>query len=161
MDEKSPANDFLATVQTLVALGAPLAGWSPRTLLSPENAFVSALRFASKNAFLLRALPVVLARNWRSLDWAVLEESARAMGVLDRLGMVTELTGSLAGMPELTATAKRWWQPPAQTSYFFPPRNAFDKELAELRTPDVARRWGFLMNMGEDSFRDLFRRHVG
>jgi hypothetical protein len=34
-------------------------------------------------------------------------------------------------------------------------------ELAEHRTPPVARRWGFLMNMGEDSFRALYERHAG
>ena len=155
------ADDYRSTVETLVALGAPLAGWDPHERLPAETALANALRFASSDATLLRTLPVVLARNWKSLDWARLEASAHADGTLDRLGLVTELAGALGKLPSLTASAAKWWAPPRQVTYFFSVKNIFDKELADLRTPPVARRWGFLMNLGEDSFRTLFERHVG
>ena len=66
-----------------------------------------------------------------------------------------------AGLKELGEKARRWWRPPRETRHLFRPRNDFDRELAEHRTPPVARKWGFLMNMGEDSFRALYERHAG
>jgi len=161
MDVPGQANDWAATAETLVALGAPLSGWRPNRRLAPEVALAFALRFASTDASLLRSLPVVLARTWRELDWSKLENSARAQDSLALLGMLTELTASLAGLKELGEKARRWWRPPRETRHLFRPRNDFDRELAEHRTPPVARRWGFLMNMGEDSFRALYERHAG
>ena len=128
--------------------------------LAPEAALAFALRFASTDASLLRSLPVVLARTWRELDWNKLESSARAQGALDLLGMVTELTASLADVKELGEKARPWGRPPRETRHLFHPRNDFDRELAEHRTPPVARKWGFLMNIGEDSFRALYERHA-
>ncbi len=161
MDVPEQANDWAATAETLVALGAPLSGWRPNRRLAPEAALAFALRFASTDASLLRSLPVVLARTWRELDWTKLENSARAQDSLALLGMLTELTASLAGLKELGEKARGWWRAPRETRHLFPPRNDFDRELAEHRTPPVARRWGFLMNMGEDSFRTLYERHAG
>ena len=161
MDAPERANDWEATAETLVALGAPLSGWRPNRRLAPETALALALRFASTDASLLRSLPIVLARTWRELDWSKLENSARAQNSLALLGMLTELTASLAGLEELGEKARRWWRPPRETRHLFRPRNDFDRELAEHRTPPVARKWGFLMNMGEDSFRALYERHAG
>lgn len=161
MKDVAQAGDWEATAETLVALGAPLTGWRPNRRLAPEAALAFALRFASTDASLLRSLPVVLARTWRDLDWGKLEDSARAQGSLPLLGMLTELTASLAGLPQLAEKARRWWRPPREQLHFFLPRNQFDRELAEHRTPPVARKWGFLMNMGEDSFRALYERHAG
>ncbi|TMB28249.1 MAG: hypothetical protein E6J65_04080 [Deltaproteobacteria bacterium] len=148
MDAPERANDWEATAETLVALGAPLSGWRPNRRLAPETALALALRFASTDASLLRSLPIVLARRWRELDWSKLENSARAQDSLALLGMLTELTASLAGLKELGEKARRWWRPPREMRHLFRPRNDFDRELAEHRTPPVARKWGFLMNMG-------------
>ena len=98
MDVPGQANDWAATAETLVALGAPLSGWRPNRRLAPEVALAFALRFASTDASLLRSLPVVLARTWRELDWSKLEKSARAQDSLALLGMLTELTASLAAL---------------------------------------------------------------
>jgi len=160
MDAPEHANDK-ATAETLVALGAPLNGWRANRCLAPETALASALRFASTDASLLRTLPIVLARTWRELDWSKLEDGARAQDSLALLGMLPELTVSLAGVRELAEKARRWWHPPRETHHLFRPRNDLDRELAERRTPPVARKWGFLMNMGEDSFRTLYERHAG
>jgi len=46
-----------------------------------------------------------------------------------------------------------------QTRYFPEPRSSFEKALAEERTPPVARAWGFLMNVSEDSFRSTLSKH--
>ena len=36
------------------------------------------------------------------------------------------------------------------------PTTSRERKLAELRTPEVARKWGFRMNMGMDSFESMF-----
>src|SRR5260370_1309172 len=118
-----PEQSWEATAETLVAMGAPLAGFRAQTRMPPETALTRGLAFARTNATLLRVLPVVLARWSKRLDWDQLEEEARGLGALDVLGMLTELTGSLAGAPELTERARRWWQPAAEARFFFAPRN--------------------------------------
>jgi hypothetical protein len=153
--------DWSAAAETLVAFGAPLAAFRAHVRQPLEQALVTGLLRASTDATVLRSLPVVLARNWRHLDWTQLEEKARAVQVLETLGMLVELTADLAHLPDLRSRAERWWAPHAQAKPFFRRRNTFDAELAEERTPRVARKWGFLMNLGEDSFRSLLERHVG
>ena len=129
-EELSTDVSWPATAETLVAMGAPLAGFRPQASLTPEVALVQGLLFARTNATLLRALPVVLARCWRTLDWLRVEQEARARGALDTLGMLAELTGLLAEAPELTERARPWWQPAREARFFFPTRNSFDRELA-------------------------------
>ena len=74
--------------------------------------------------------------------------------------MLLELTGKLADAPALQERAERLWSRRSTTEFFFSPKNQFDEELTRERTPPFARRWGFLLNMGEDSFRGLFERHL-
>jgi hypothetical protein len=47
MDAPEQANDWEATAETLVALGAPLSGWRPKRRFAPETAL--ALVLASVN----------------------------------------------------------------------------------------------------------------
>ncbi len=39
-------------------------------------------------------------------------------------------------------------------------RNEFERLLAEERSPAAAVRWGFHMNLSEQSFRDLLEKHL-
>jgi hypothetical protein len=48
--------------------------------------------------------------------------------------------------------------PVARPTQFFQPTTLRERRLAELRTPEVARKWGFRMNMGMDSFESMFRK---
>ena len=41
---------------------------------------------------------------------------------------------------------------------FFSPTTERERKLAEMRTPEVARKWGFCMNMGMDSFESMFKK---
>jgi hypothetical protein len=79
---------------------------------------------------------------------------------VETLGMLAELTGELADAPALKERGARLWSARGTPKFFFSPKNRFDEELARERTPAFARRWGFLLNMGEDSFRGLFERHL-
>ena len=73
MDSTATAHDWPAVAETLVALGAPLGAWSPHARLPLEEALVAGLVRSRADATVLRALPVVLLRNWRDLAWPALE----------------------------------------------------------------------------------------
>jgi len=154
-------DDRRRTAETLVAMGAPLAGWAARPHLAPEEALATGLQLASEDATVLRVLPLVLAKNWTRLDWQSLEHLVRERNLLELLGMLVELTGQLTHAPELSRKARTWWSPNPKPKFLFSPRNRFDRELAEHGSPAIAKRWGFLVNMGEDSFRSVLERHLG
>jgi hypothetical protein len=146
--------------ESLVAYGAPLANWAPRLHLRLEEVLPWALRLARGNATVLRVLPLVLARHATELDWELLEDRARAVGQEAELGFLLELTAELTARDELAHRAERFVDArPEQPRYFFEPRGERDRKLAELRTPLVARRWGLLLNMPEESFSSLLARH--
>jgi hypothetical protein len=144
--------------RSLVAFGAPLAGVQPLEQMSLEDAVVGALRIAHVESAILRSLPVVVAKNAPQLDLASLEARAREQDELATLGLVAELAGRFARNEALLAWAERLPHP-AEGRFFFPPRNTFDRQLAQLQTPEFARRWGFWMNLGEDAFRSVFNAH--
>ena len=41
---------------------------------------------------------------------------------------------------------------------FFEDQSELSQELAELRTPNLARKWGWRMNMGLDAFESTFEK---
>ena len=67
MDAPERANDWEATAETLVALGAPLSGWRPNRRLAPETALALALRFAQMLRSSARSLSCWLARGENSI----------------------------------------------------------------------------------------------
>jgi hypothetical protein len=160
-DDSLHEDDRKRTKETLVAMGAPLAGWMARVHVAPEQALATALQLALDDATLLRVFPVVLAKNWKRLDWNSLADEARERSVLELLGMLVELTGQLTQEPKLSQKANAWWSPTPKLKFLFAPRNRFDRELAEHGSLQVAKKWGFLVNLGEDSFRSLLERHLG
>lgn len=82
------------------------------------------------------------------------------------MGFFLELTGELSGDQSFRAAAAKLRpsrRPP--NTYFFrsSAESPFAREAARRNTPEVAMRWGFLMNMPLDSFQtlfDKFTRHV-
>ena len=144
----------------LVAHGAPLAAWGPCENLGLEEALALGLGLAHEDATLLRTLPVVFARNAARLNWKLLQQRAQALGYEAELGLLLELTSRLTGHQHLAALAKGLEHArPTQPRHFFKPRGMFDRMRTEQGTPEVARRWGFLMNMPEDGFRTLLLKH--
>jgi hypothetical protein len=146
--------------ETLVAYGAPLADWAPHPWLPLEEALPLALRLARTNATLLRVLPLVLARNASTLDGLRLLERTRDAGQEAEMGFLLELSAELTGhanLAQLASSLEGARQGPPR--YFFAPRSERDRRLVELGTAPVARRWGLLLNMPEDSFRSLLAKH--
>lgn len=149
-----------AVYESLVAFGAPLPNWQPRREMRLEEALPPALWLSHGNPTLLRVLPLVLARHAAKLDWALLEKKTQEFGQEAELGFLLELTAELTADAKLAERAARFEMAKcAQPRFYFEPRGDRDRRLVEMRTPPVARRWGFLLNMPTDSFRSLLSKY--
>ena len=161
--DEAPASPEL--VQAWLAhLGAPLYGSTAvkaADVPPPERVLAEALLLARRDATVARALPSGLYRTRKRLDFGLLRRLARERGQGRALGFFLELTAELSGDASLARQAR----PLAvdvrnrkRASQFFKLRSATERRLAELKTPPVARRWGFRMNMSADSFASMFRK---
>jgi hypothetical protein len=160
----STATPTAATVRSwLRDLGAPLtrAAVANERVPDLEQVVVEGLRLAHTDASVARALPVMLWANRDRLRLADLLRRARRAKEGATLGFFLDLTSELAGSrPFAAAHAElRQDRPPSDTFFFEgAEKSLVGKELADLNTPAVARRWRFLMNMPLDSFETLFRK---
>jgi hypothetical protein len=146
--------------ETLVAYGAPLVSWKPVRHMPLEQALVQGLALSHEHPALFRVLPLVLLRNVHALDWERLHALAHGASVEAELGLLVELTAEAMGRPELMRGVAMLRPPPEGTLRFFhEPRSEFGRELARQRTPPVAKRWGFWLDMSEDSVRALVHKH--
>jgi transcriptional regulator with XRE-family HTH domain len=162
-DEAAPADPERVRVW-LARYGAPLYGAGEtevgEDLPRPEYVLAEALKLARQDAAVARALPVAFWRTYASLDLAHLRRLAAERRQERALGFFLELTGQLAQAPALARAARplRRSVRSRRASQFFKVRSRLERQLAELKTPAVARRWGFRMNMGQDSFEATFRK---
>jgi hypothetical protein len=146
----------LEVIDALAAHDAPIWSSGQPTRLSLEQALAQGLREARQHPFLLRMLPVVLFKNRRRLSWPRLR-AAVASELLPALGMLLDLTGAVTGWRTFAAwaaTLRAEGVEPAASELFFLGHAASDSylELARIRTPEVVRRWGFLMATPLDDF---------
>lgn len=147
--------------RSLAAYGAPLAGEEPRATLSLSETLVRALKLARRDATVLRVLPVVVAKHVHELDWTDLVERAHRTNVRSELGMLLDLTADVAHLPALRARTAELRDARRKRPRYFPAaQGTFEKQLAVKRTPEAASRWHFLMNMTEESFREMVSKHV-
>jgi hypothetical protein len=156
--EAPPEDD--AVKETLKAHGAPFLAYRGAKRMSLEAALLKALRLAKRDASLLKVLPVVVAKNAQTLNWVKLKEDARREKLKAELGMLVEMTADFAQKPELKEMVRDLRDRRRSVpSFFSEPRSKYERELAETTTPAAARKWNFLMNMGEDVFRSAMRKH--
>jgi DNA-binding transcriptional ArsR family regulator len=148
--------------ESLAALGAPLAGQRPQEHLGLEDTLLAGLEAARSDGTLLRVLPVVLSKNLGRIDWRVVKEGARSRKLKAELGLLVDLTADLLDKPELRQRVADLHDRRRRVPRFYPAvRSDFERRLAKERSPAVARRWGFLMNMSVESFRSSLERHRG
>jgi hypothetical protein len=147
----------------LTALGAPLGGPAPKSRrLSAEDVLADGLVLAHHSPTVARVLPVAFWRQRDTLDYERLEHAATERDERHALAFYLELTGKLGRDRRLVRRAShlRDHRRTALRPFFSGGRGAFGMQLAHEKTPAVARRWGFLMNMELDSFASAFRKHV-
>jgi hypothetical protein len=144
----------------LAALGAPLGGPAPRTREVPaEDVLAEALVLAHHSPTVARVLPVVFWRQREKLDY---EQAATQRDERQALGFYLELTGQLGGDRRLVrrASGLRDGRRTALRPFFSAGRGPLALAAAREKSPALARRWGFLMNMELESFATAFRKHV-
>ncbi len=140
--------------------GAPLYGSSTvaaDTVPAPEVALAEGLNLARENATVARALPLAFWRMRGRLDMESLRNEAEQRHQDRALAFFLDLTAQLSGERTFASGAERVrCTLPAKPTQFFHPTTMRERELAKLRTPAVAKKWRFLMNMPMDSFTSMF-----
>jgi hypothetical protein len=147
----------------LAALGAPLGGPTQATRHpSPEEVLADGLVLAHHSPTVARVLPLAFWRQRDKLDYELLERAATRRDERQALGFYLELTGQLGGDRRLVRRASRLRdrRRTALLPFFSSGRGSFARAAARERSPGLARRWGFLMNMELESFATTFRKHV-
>jgi transcriptional regulator with XRE-family HTH domain len=145
----------------LAHYGASLYGidLDPAMAPPPEVVLSDALGLARRSATVARALPQAFWRCRRRLDFDRVLDEGRRRGRARELGFFLDLVHQLSGEPVFGEAARRLkvrqLRRPRQ---FFTPTTARERRLAELVTPEPARRWGFRMNMDMDCFRTMFEK---
>ena len=147
----------------LTALGAPLGGPAPKSRHLPaEEVLAEGLVLAHHSPTVARVLPVAFWRQRDKLDYERLDRAATQRDERHALGFYLELTGKLGGDHRLVrrASGLRDHRRTALRPFFSGGRGSFGMGLAREKSPALARRWGFLMNMELESFASAFRKHV-
>ena len=150
----SAANDEEAVRCSLAAHGAPLFGDVAPRPLPLEQALLGGLALARKDAHVFLALPAVLSRRAGEVAWQGLKESARRLKLKAELGLLIDLTADVAGAPALRHHCAGLADGRRRIPRLLPSAaGAYERRLAELRSPEAARRWNFLVNLTEQAFR--------
>lgn len=148
----------------LTAAGAPLGSPRPRRRSPPlEEALVEALTLSHRDATVARVLPLVLWRQRErlNLDRLVLQASRR--DERPALGYFLELAGQFGGDAHLVRAARalRDRRRTGTRPFFTGPQGRHAAAVARRNTPKEALRWGYVMNMGLDSFKAMFDKFAG
>ncbi len=145
-------------------IGAPFGAARLRGKRPPlEEVLVSALELAHRDATVARVLPLVLWLQRRQVDHEKLARAATHRNERHALGCFLELAGRLGGDVSLTRRARllRDRRRKRPQLFFTKAAGRMATASAQRHTPAVARNWGFLMNLGLDSFASAFTRHQG
>ena len=147
----------------LAAVGAPLGGPAKGRRRPPvEEVLADGLVLAHHSATVARVLPVAFWQQRDKLDYDSLAQAATLRDERQALGFFLELTGRLGCDRRLarSASALRDRRRTALRPFFSAGRGRYAMAAAREKTPALARRWGFLMNMDLGSFATTFRKHV-
>jgi hypothetical protein len=161
-DAATPAEEAERTRGLLRTLGAPLPAEPISLAESPvEEVLVRGVALAHCDPAVARALPLSFWKSRERIDPQRLLDAARRLGERQGVGFFLELTAQLSGDRRLTAWSRSFGdrrRKVVRDLFLVPVGSKFQNRLAEERTPAVARRWGFRMNMDLESFRSLFDR---
>lgn len=152
--------------EALAAYGAPLLGVPPKETMSREDALLRGLQLARRDATVMRVLPVVLARQAKRLNWDHLVDRAKNANLRAEVGMLVDLAEDstrsdvLKGPQEVVTRALADRRRKALHPFFVHTGKA-QRRFAKEHTPTAAARWGFAMDITEESFRSFAEKHRG
>ena len=123
-----------------------------------EEVLAEALVLAHTDATVARVLPLVLWRQRDAMNLGRLVEGATRRNETQALGYFLEMAGRLGGSRSLVKAAALLVDRRRRRSrmFFSGPQGRHALAAARKRRAPLARRWGYLMNADEDSFRSLF-----
>ena len=126
-----------------------------------EQVVAAALALSHRDAAVARVLPLVLWRHRNRLDHEELVRRASLQNEGQALGFFLELAGALGRDAPLKTRARALRDRRRTRARPFFTRVLGRRELAlvRARTPALARRWGYLLNMDLDSFVSAFDKH--
>jgi hypothetical protein len=154
----------LQVMADLASLGAPVRAESaPASHVVPEETVAQGLRLTHRDPALARVYPVLLARNRDRLDLERLKQRASALKEQRTLGFFLELTGELARDKRLRAFAQtlRDRRVRKVRDFFEGPHGKYSQDLANRRTPQLAKDWHFRMDMDMENFRSMYSKFCG
>jgi len=158
-----PAPDGERVRGWLAAAGAPLLVSQPLKDPGPrlEEVLAEGLALSHRDATVARVLPLVFWRHWDRLDHGRLVRAATRRNERQALGFFLELTGRLGGDLRLASLSEglRDGRRSRTRPFFAGRQGRMALALARKKTPPLARQWGYLMNMGMDSFASAFAKH--
>jgi hypothetical protein len=143
----------------LASVGAPLGAEEASSSEMPlEQGLAAALSLAHRDPTVARVLPLVLWRHRKRLDFDRLRREAAQRDEDQSLGLFLMLAGRISNERQLVQAAAPLRDRRRRRVRMFFSGHHGPRALAATRrnTPPEARRWGFLMNMGVDSFRSTF-----
>lgn len=155
----TPSDHDLELKGKLVALGAPLRGVTPVDVAETDvvATLATAVQLARRDAVVARSLPLCLWKHRDRLDARTLK--ALALGPEDKhaLAFLMELAGDLGGDLRLAGRVE------VLRDERLTKERPFFRGSASRGAPlsfDLAKKWGFVMNMDRESFRGLFSKFV-
>jgi hypothetical protein len=147
----------------LAAAGAPLlvSRRSGGRVPPLEEVLAAGLAVSHHDATVARVLPLVFWRHRDQLDHGRLVRAATRRHERQALGFFLELTGLLAEDPRLASLSEplRDRRRTRPRPFFARAQGRMALALARRRTPALARKWGYLINMDLDSFASAFGKH--
>jgi hypothetical protein len=160
-DERENRLDQMA--EKLAALGAPFLAHPRETPGEPmEQTLADAVVLAHDDPQLADVLPFVLWLNRKRLNMERLVAEATRRDERPALGLLLELAGKVGHAPELVRAARalRDRRRRRVRQFFRRDTGRYALALARLRTPRLARRWGYLMDMSLELVTAVFRKHA-
>lgn len=151
------------TRRRLKTLGAPLNGRAMRrSNVDVEETLVAGVKLARRDATVARVMPLCLWHERSNVDWKRLLSCVHGAEDKHTLGFFLELTTALSGDERFKSCATMLRDKRVRTvhDFFMGRKTASARELAEVKTPKVARDWGFRMNMEFESFQSTFDKFV-
>lgn len=157
-------NNSAATLrlkENLAYLGMPVnvRKVPPKKGTKIESLVVNAATLAKDDASVARALPVLLHKLKDNLDYEALKYESSKRGNKHRVGFFLDMEGTLSKDKGMSDTAQKFFDRRYKSgTLFFGHQSKYAKELAVERTPELAKKWGWLMNMSMDTFESHYRK---
>jgi hypothetical protein len=128
---------------------------------SLEKVLAQALALSHDDATVTRVMPLVFWAQRDRLDYVRLVREATRVNERQTLGFFLELTGRLARDRRFASLAShlRDRRRSRVRPFFARSHGRRAMTAARRKTPHLARRWGYLMNMGFESFASAFAKH--